>query len=252
MEQKTARSYVAELVGTFLLVLFIGLVVSLTSREALGFTDWAVIGLVHALVLAALVAALAGVSGGHFNPAVTVALMSMRKIRGGDAAVYILMQLAGATLAALVVKAVIEDEGKPVNYGATLVVKSFLSGNFNGMVLEAIGTFLLMLTIAGTAVIAKNKSDLTPLMIGGALGVAVMCIGPLTGGGFNPARAFGPLLVSGELGFGTWIVVYTLGPIIGALLAVFSVRYFYPDDLEEAEAVTPPREDIIEVPADQY
>ncbi len=144
----------------------------------------------------------------------------------------------------------IEDEGKPVNYGATLVSKAFLAGNFNGMVLELIGTFLLMLTIAGTAVIAKNKSDLTPLMIGGALGVAVMCIGPLTGGGINPARAFGPLLVAGELGVGDWLVVYTLGPILGALAAVGFVRYFYPDELEEAEAVTPPREDIIEVPAD--
>ena len=99
MEPKGARSYVAELVGTFLLVLFICLVVSLTSKAALGFTDWAVIGLVHAFVLALLVAAMAGVSGAHFNPAVTLALTATRKFRGADAAVYILMQLAGATLA---------------------------------------------------------------------------------------------------------------------------------------------------------
>ena len=101
MEPKTGRSYVAELVGTFLLVFFICMVVSLTSREALGFTDWAVIGLVHAFVLSLLVASLAGVCGAHFNPAVTIALASMRKIRGGDAGIYILMQLVGATLGAL-------------------------------------------------------------------------------------------------------------------------------------------------------
>ena len=253
MEPKTGRSYVAELVGTFLLVFFICMVVSLTSREALGFTDWAVIGLVHAFVLGMLFAALAGVCGAHFNPAVTIALAAMRKIRGNDAAVYILMQLVGATLAALLVKATIEDEGKPVNYGATIVSKAFLGGNFNGMVLEAVGTFALMLSIVGTAVIVKNKSDLTPWIIGGTLGMAVMCIGPLTGAGLNPARAFGPLLVSHQLSdnFGQFIVTYTLGPIIGALLAVFLVNYLYPDDLQEAEAVTAPREDVIAIPADE-
>jgi MIP family channel proteins len=253
VEPKTGRSYVAELVGTFLLVFFICMVVSLTSREALGFTDWTAIGLVHALVLALLIAALAGVSGAHFNPAVTIALAAMRKIRGNDAAVYLLMQFAGATLAALLVKAVIEDEGKPVNFGATLVSKAFLSGNFNGMVLELIGTFVLMLAIVGTAIIAVNKSDLTPWIIGGALGMAVMCIGPLTGAGLNPARAFGPMLVGGVLDdeFGQWLVVYTIGPIIGALIAAWLIRYLYPDEIEEAEAVTPPREDIIEIPAEE-
>lgn len=253
MEPKNARSFVAELVGTFVLVLFIGLVVSLTSREALGFTDWTAIGLVHAFVLAMLVAALAGVSGAHFNPAVTIALAAMRKIRGGDAGVYIVMQLIGGWLGAVVVRQVIEDEGDSVNYGATLVNKAFLAGNFNGMVLEAIGTFALMLAIVGTAVIVKNKSDLTPLIIGSTLGMAVMCIGPLTGAGLNPARAFGPLLVSGELGdnIGQFLVTYTLGPIVGALIAVFLIRYLYPDDLEEAEAVTAPREDIIEIPANE-
>ena len=113
--------------------------------------------------------------------------------------------------------------------------------------LELIGTFLLMPAITGTAVIAKNKSDMTPWMIGGALGAAVMCIGPLTGAGLNPARAFGPMLVSGELGdnFGQFLVVYTLGPIVGALFAASLERYFYPEELEEA-GITPAREDILD------
>ena len=220
MEQKGARAYVAELTGTFTLVLFIGLAVSLSSSAALGFTDWAVIGLVHAFTLALLVAAMAGVSGSHFNPAVTIALAASRRIRGADAGVYILMQLAGATLAALVVKGLLLDEGKPVNYGATLIAKSFFQSNWSGFWAELLGTFLLMATITGTAVIAKNKSDLTPWLIGGALGVAVMCVGPMTGAGINPARAFGPMLVSGTLcdNFGAFVFVYTLGPIVGALL----------------------------------
>jgi len=251
VEQKSARSFVAELVGTFLLVLFIGLVVSLTSREALGFTDWTAIGLVHAFVLAMLVAALAGVSGAHFNPAVTVALAAMNKIRRGDAAVYIVMQLIGGWLGALFVRATIVDEGDPVNFGAALVSKAFLAGNFNGMVLEGIGTFALMLAILGSFVIAKNKSDMAPLIIGGTLGAAVMCIGPLTGGAFNPARAFGPLLVSGELGdnFGQFLVTYTAGPIIGALLAVFLVGYLYGEGGGKSSSA--PREDVAEVTADE-
>jgi MIP family channel proteins len=238
-------------VGTFVLVLFISLVVSMSSRAGLGFTDWAVIGLVHAFTLALLVAALAGVSGAHFNPAVTLALTATRKFRGGDAAVYILMQLAGATLAALVAKSLVIDEGKPVNYGATIVVKAFFQNDISGFWAEMIGTFLLMATIVGTAVIAKNKSDITPWLIGGALGVAIMCIGPMTGGGFNPARAFGPLLVSGQLGdnFGTFIFVYTLGPIIGALFGAGLLEWLYSGDLEET-GMTPAREDDLIIDLD--
>lgn len=246
VEQKGARAYVAELVGTFVLVFFIGMVVSLSSRAALGFTDWSVIGLVHAFTLALLVASLAGVCGAHFNPAVTVAMLATRRIRGGDAGVYILMQLAGATLAALLVKGLLLDEGKPVNYGATIVVKAFFQGDFAGFVAEGVGTFLLMATIAGTALVAKNKSDLAPWLIGGALGVAVMCIGPMTGAGINPARAFGPLLVSGTLGdnFGSFLFVYTLGPVVGALIAAYIVQWLYTDDAQEA-GITAAREDVI-------
>lgn len=253
MEQKNARSFVAELVGTFLLVLFIGLVVSMFSQspEALGVVDWTAIGLVHVLVLTMLVASLAGVSGAHFNPAVTIALAAMRKIRGADAGVYIVMQLIGGWLGAMVVKAVIKDEGDVAGYGATAINKGFVSGNFGGMVLELIGTFALMLAILGTAVIVKNKSDLAPLVIGGTLGMAVMCIGPLTGAGLNPARALGPLLVSGDFDFGDFIVVYAAGPIVGALLAVFLVGYLYGDEPQEAEAVTAPREDIIDVTSNE-
>jgi MIP family channel proteins len=252
VEQKGSRAYTAELLGTFLLVTFIGLVVSLTSREALGFTDWAVIGLVHAFVLALLVASLAGVCGAHFNPAVTVAMAAMRKIRGADAGIYILMQLAGATLAALFVKALLLDEGKPVNYGATIINKAFFQSNWSGFWAEGIGTFLLVATIFGTAIIAKNKSDATPWLIGGALGAAVMCIGPMTGAGLNPARAFGPLLVSGTLGdnFGTFLFVYTLGPIVGGLIAAGLVTWLYRGDLEETR-ILPAREDEIIIETDE-
>ena len=251
MEQKSWPAYVAELLGTFVLVFFICLAVSLSSKTGLGFTDFAVIGLVHCLVLTLLIASLAGASGAHFNPAVTVTLAALRKIRGSDAAIYILMQLAGAILAALVVKGLVLDEGRPVNFGASVLAKQFIQSDFSGFVAEGIGTFTLMLAIMGSAIIAKNKSSLTPLVIGGALGGAVMAIAPLTGGALNPARAFGPALVANAFdGGGTFLIVYVLGPCVGALLAGFLMTVIYSGEIEEAEGILPPREDILEIPVD--
>src|SRR3954453_17170242 len=111
IEARGPAAYVAEFVGTFMLVLFVVLVVILNSRDGLGFTDWAVIGLVHAFVLAILVHSLGGTSGPPFNTAATVTLAALRKISGADAGIYIVLQLAGAVAAALVAKAILTDEG---------------------------------------------------------------------------------------------------------------------------------------------
>ncbi|HVP01862.1 MAG TPA: aquaporin [Solirubrobacteraceae bacterium] len=245
MEQRGWPAYVAELIGTFLLVFFICLVVTVNSRGVLGVTDWAVIGLVHFLALSLLVAALAGASGAHLNPAVTVALAAMRKIRGGDAAIYILMQFAGGVLAALLVKAFLKNVGRAANYGAPAVNHTFLSSNLAGSAAEAVGTFLLLSAIVGSAIILENRSSLTPVAIGAALGAALLAIGPLTGGSFNPARAFGPALVGDAFnGFGTFVLVYFVGPVVGGLLAAFAIRAIYPGDAEAAEAVEPPGQPI--------
>ena len=88
----------------FGLGLFIALVLSVQQVRVLGGTDFAVVGLVHVFTLGMLVSALGGTSGAHFNPAVTVTLAGLRKIRLADAAIYIVLQLAGAVAAALVVK----------------------------------------------------------------------------------------------------------------------------------------------------
>lgn len=229
MEQQNTRAYVAELVGTLLLVLFIGFVVVVDAP------DMASIGLVHFLVLAALVGTLGSVSGGHFNPAVTLALLSLKKISGANAGIYIVMQTIGATLGALIVKLILNDEGKASNYATPGFKDGVLGSSVGAFALEAIGTFMLVAAIVGTAVIVKNQSAITPLLIGAALGLAVICIGPLTGAGLNPARSFGPGLISGEFGgFGTFLFAYVLGPIVGALLAAGLVNYLY--DGEAAKA----------------
>ncbi|CAN5474842.1 MIP/aquaporin family protein [soil metagenome] len=212
-------AYAAELVGTFLLVFFICLIVSVAA--GLQVSDFAVIGLVHVFVLSMLIYTLGGTSGAHFNPAVTVALAALREIRPIDAVIYIFLQLSGAIAGALLTKALLLDEGEAANYGATLV-GPFLSGKaFPGLIAEAMGTFVLMWAIMGTAVNPRGRREWAGLVIGGTLGFAVMAIGPLTGAGFNPARSFGPALVSGEWA-NFWI--YVVGPLLGALLAAFAYQ----------------------------
>jgi MIP family channel proteins len=217
MEDRGPSAYAAELLGTLLLVLFIGSILS--TAAGLGVTDFAVIGLLHVFVLGMLVATLGGTSGAHFNPAVTIGLAVVRKIKPPDAVIYILMQLIGALLAALIVKLVFKDEGHG-SYGATGVNEKFLQGkNLSGAFVEGIGTFALMWAIMGTAVNVRAERAWAPWVIGGTLGAMVMCFGPLTGAGFNPARSFGPNLVAGSTDWSQLIVSFTIGPVIGAVLA---------------------------------
>jgi len=220
-------AYIAEFIGTLLLVFFVTATVSLyvtqpSAQNPSPFIDFSVIGLVHVLVLFVLVQTLALISGAHFNPAVTVALTAIRQIKPPDAAIYVVAQLAGAVAGALLTKALLSDEGEAINYGAT-VVSSRLDGQiFPGLVAEAIGTFFLVWAIVGVAVNPRATKEWAALAIGGALGMAVMVIGPLTGAGFNPARSFGPALVAKEFnGVDTFLLVYVAGPLVGALAAAF-------------------------------
>lgn len=228
MEDRGWPAYVVEFVGTFILVFAICMAAVANSQGGLGFTDFVTIGLVHAFALAALVAAFGGTSGGHFNPAVTTTLAALRKITPIDAVIYILVQLAGAVAAALVIKLVLnEGEGAlnaadAANYGAPSIADNrFISGALGGAILEGLGVFILLTAIMGVAVNVRANQAWTPLIIGLTLGLAFMVIGPMTGGALNPARAFGPTVVAGDLfdGFGTFLAVYVAGPIVGGFLA---------------------------------
>jgi aquaporin-4 len=154
-------AYAAELIGTFGLVLFIVLVLTISAAPPLGLggPDFAVVGLVHAFALMLLIAALGGASGAHFNPAVTVGMLSTRRIGFADACAYIVMQLAGAVLAVLVVKALMNTTGDAAHFGATKVVSGrFLDGSaVKGMVAEAIGAFFLMWATMGTVVNPRGE-----------------------------------------------------------------------------------------------
>ena len=227
MQRRGSAAYAAELIGTFFLVLFIALVATVNSEAGLGYTDVAVVGLVHAFVLMMIIATIGGASGAHVNPAVTIALAAVRKIAPVDAAIYVLVQVAGAVLAVLVVKLMIQDgSAAAANFGAPAVAENFLDGKAPaGFLAEALGTFALMWAVMGVAVNPAAAKDWAPLVIGATLGLAVLALGPMTGGSFNPARAFGPTLIAGELSDGgTFLLVYVVGPITGALVAAFAYQ----------------------------
>ncbi len=227
MQDRGPAAYIAEFVGTLLLVFFITAVVSLYVAAASPtnpnpFIDFSVIGLVHAFLLFALIQTLAVISGAHFNPAVTVVMTALRQIKPPDALVYIVAQLAGGVAGALLTKALLNDEGRGVDYGVTLVSDRLDGDILPGMVVEGIGTFFLVWVIVGVAVNPRATKEWAALAIGATLGMLVMVLAPLTGAGFNPARSFGPAIVSGEFGgAGDFLLVYVLAPVIGAVLAGF-------------------------------
>jgi MIP family channel proteins len=225
VQDRGPAAYIAEFIGTLLLVFFITAVVSLyvsapTRLNPNPFIDFSVIGLVHVFVLFVLIQTLAVMSGAHFNPAVTAALTMLRQIKPPDALIYVLAQLLGGIAGAFLTKALLLDEGEASNYGA-VAVSDVINGNtLPGMVAEALGTFFLLWAIIGVAVNPRATKEWAALAIGGALGMAVMVLAPLTGAGFNPARAIGPALASGEWGgAGQFILVYLVAPVIGALVA---------------------------------
>lgn len=210
MQDRGPLAYLAEFIGTFALVTMITMVVVqfVAAPVLLGFT---VIGLVHAFVLSMLILTLGAVSGGHFNPAITVGMLAVRKIKPPDALIYILAQLSGGVLGALFTRAILLDEGKASHYGATLVNPA-IGGAFQGVLVEGLFSFFLVWAVAGLLLNPSSSRNWAAWGIGATLGFLVMVGGPLTGGSFNPARSFGPALVSGE-----WkdFWVYIVGPIVG-------------------------------------
>jgi MIP family channel proteins len=227
-------AYIAELIGTFFLVFVICTVVSLYvagGGSAQFGSDWAVVGFTQGLVLFALIMAFGAVSGGHFNPAVTTAAAFLRRIDPIDAVVYVLAQLSGAVLGALAVKGLLLDEGRAVDWGAG-TISPLLGSDFAGMVCEGIGTLLIVLGVVAVAMNKRARNEWGPLTIGLTFAFCVFIFGPLTGGCFNPARWFGPALVSNEWG-GVW--PYIVGPLLGALIAALIYKFVITAGEPEAE-----------------
>jgi glycerol uptake facilitator protein len=245
VEQRGASAYLAEFIGTLLLVFSIGAVASVNSAGVLNYTDWAAIGLVHAFTLIALIATLGRFSGGHFNPAVTIGVLVSKKITPSTAGIYIVIQLIAAVVGAAILALAFKTDVETIsNLGAPAVrpeVATGKDGIWGGAIFEFIGVFVLVSTVIGTAIAPGGDRRFAPIAIGFALGAMVFLSGPVTGGSFNPARAFGPALVANSFGpLGVWIVVYVVGPVLAALAAAGVYRGLLGDSNVAAE--TSPKE----------
>ena len=223
------RATLAEFIATLLFVFIgAGAVVStgiidgeMTSGRLLA------IAMAHGMAIAIMVSATARWSGGHINPAVTIAAVATRKIGVTKGVMYTAAQLIGATIAALLLTAVIPDASEG-GLGAHALGSGISTGA--GLMVEMVLTFILVFVIFATAMDPKGPSHLAPIAIGLAVMVDVLVGGPLTGGSMNPARSFGPALVSGEWA-DHW--VFWVGPILGGLAAAAIYQVVYLRQSEE-------------------
>jgi MIP family channel proteins len=212
---RLVRPLTAEFLGTFGLV-FAGTAVVVTDSFPGAHTGLIGIALAHGLILALGITATMAISGGHLNPAVTVGFLATKRIDPVTGGAYIGAQLLGGVAGSLACHWLI-----PNNVGR-LAMEGLPQINANmtfagAVALEAAMTFFLMTAVMGTIVNPK-----APKQGGFWVGVAVMVMiivgGPLTGAAMNPARAFGPAVITGS-----WQgqMAYWLGPILGSLLAAF-------------------------------
>jgi aquaporin Z len=199
------RSYLTEFIGTFFLVLTIGLTV-------LGGTPFAPLAIGASLMIMVFMGG--HISGAHYNPAVSVACAMRKKLPWSEVAPYVAAQLLGAMAAAFTVYGLLDQT-------FTLAPAEGFSAT-RAAVVEALYTFALALVVLNVATIQKTKGNsFYGLAIGFTIVVAAFAGGPLSGGAFNPAVGFGPILVHSILGDGTlgtlWI--YFVGPLLGAVVA---------------------------------
>ncbi len=208
-----ARRSLAEGLGTFGFV-FLGCASAVSNLFPVARYDILGIALVHGAALGLFVSATLGVSGGHLNPAVTLGLLTGKRIDSRTAGAYIAAQLVGAVLAVVLVNFVFPAGVMRTSTLGTPSVATNLTF-IQALVLEAVGTFILMSAVYGT-IVQPERPRLGGFGVGVALLAIVLVIGPLTGAAVNPARAFGPALVSG-----TWVgqAIWWIGPALGAVLA---------------------------------
>jgi MIP family channel proteins len=213
----TAQKLTAEFLGTFALVFFgEGAICADQFLHGAGNPGLLGIAAAHGLAIAIMVCALGHISGGHFNPAITIGFWVTKRVSTMQVILYWAAQLAGATAAAFLLKAVVPEETwRAVALGAPTLVRDFSS--LSAMVLEGVTTFFLVLVVFATAVDERGTFHaVAGFSIGLTITLGIMVAGPFTGGALNPARAFGPALASHH-----WVNwgVYWVGPLAGGFLA---------------------------------
>jgi aquaporin Z len=224
------RKALAELVGIFAFFFAgIGAIVAITPTTPytsilpnVPNSGLLVVAFAHGIMLATMVSALGAISGGHFNPAVTLGLFVGRIIDLQTLVVYWCAQLIGAILAALAVKAAFPpDMWQPSHLGVPMLSPAFTIGQ--GIFIEALGTFFLVTAVYGTAVDPRHP-PIGGLGIGLTLFADILFAGGATGGAMNPARAFGPAVVAN---YWTNQEIYWIGPLLGGAIAGLVYKYVF-------------------------
>ncbi len=211
------QKLMAEFIGTFALIFFgAGSICADQYLHGAGGSGLLGIALAHGLAIGIMVSALGHVSGGHFNPAVTIGFWVTKRINTLDVIGYWAAQLVGAIAAAYVLKAIVPDDAwRAVALGTPALARDFRV--LDGMILEGVMTFFLVLVVFATAVDEKGAwRAISGFGIGLTITMGILTGGPLTGAALNPARAFGPALASAH-----WANhgVYWVGPLAGGFVA---------------------------------
>jgi MIP family channel proteins len=219
MSNRIAPKLVAEFVGTFSFV-FIGAGAAAVVGDGVGLPAIAAVAVAHGLTIMVFVFAYGSISGGHMNPAVTVGVLAARAMGVGEAICYIASQFIGGIAGALFLSVVLGGAGTGLGTPAlahdlALGAVSITITPAEGFMIEAVLAFFLVTVVLNTAV-AGRAGDLAPLAIGMTLTLNIIMGGALTGAAFNPARALGPMVATGNFRE-AWL--YLTAPIIGAVVA---------------------------------
>ncbi len=203
------RRLFSELLGTFMLVLVAAGGGILHGKGQISLSAAVV---APGLMVLGIILFMGAISGAHLNPAVSLAFALRGDFPWKRVPGYIIIQLVGATLACLFLYAVF---GNVQHLGATLPGPGY--ANWQALLMEIVLTAVLVSVILGTASAAQNVGAIAALGVGGYIALAGLWAAPVSGTSMNPARSFGPALVSGDFS-SYW--VYVAGPIAGALIAV--------------------------------
>jgi MIP family channel proteins len=214
MSESIGRRSIAEFIGAFTLV-FIG-----GGAGVVAGSDLVAVALANGLAIGLMVSNFGHISGGHFNPAITLGFVATRRITWPLALAYWISQFGAAVAAAALLRWFFHRPAMLASVPHAPVI-----GAGKGLVVEIILTIFLVLAVFANAVDPGGAfKSIAGLGIGLTITIDVLMGGPLTGAAMNPARAFGPQLVGNFWGEG-WI--YYLGPAIGAVVAAVGYDYLY-------------------------
>ena len=207
------KQAIAEFIGTFALV-FAGTGAIVVNELSHGAITHVGVALTFGLIVLVMIYTFGDISGAHLNPAVTIGFWAARRMPFAQVPAYVASQVLGAVAASSIMRILFPQSGL---LGATLPTGPELQS----FALEAILTFLLMLTILSVSTGAKEKGITAGIAVGSLIGLEAMFAGPICGASMNPARSLAPALVSWHLEH-LWL--YLIAPVVGAVVATAACR----------------------------